>query len=158
MPSGFFVPSSLETWMWIPTISNTASPSTAEWGAGTDITNDIAEVSGFEAAAQFVETPTMQGGVVPKISGRQTLGDCNITFDEHSTYADNTPMTTMTEGTSAYIGISRYDKSPAAGDKVEIWPVTVAGINRKHTAGNEPAQYVIGYAVNAAPVKNAVLT
>lgn len=158
MPSGYFVPSSTEQWKWVPTVSNTASPTTVEYGAGTDITNDIAEVTGFEAAAQFVETPTMQGGVIAKISGRQTLGDCNITFDEHSTYADNTPMTTMTEGTSGYIVISRYTKTPAAAAKVEVWPVTVAGVNRKHTAGNEPAQYVIGFAVNAAPVKNAALS
>lgn len=158
MASGYFVPSSVEAWKFCATISNTASPTAAEWTSGTDITNDIATVTGFEAAAQFVETPTMQGGVVTKISGRQTLGDCSITFDEHLVSADNTILALLADGTTGYIVISRYTKTPAAGDKVEVWPVTVAGTNRNHTAANEPAQFTSGFAVTAVPQKNVSLT
>jgi hypothetical protein len=151
------VESVLEDWKFLPSISSQAAPTVAELAAGTDITNDIMAVTGFDAKAAFIDVPTMQGGVTAKITGRQTSGDSSLTFAEHTTFAANTIKAALAYGTSGFIVISRYTKTPIATSKVDVYPVKIGGNNRLRTADDAPAQYVVDFGVTAAPSIDGVV-
>lgn len=151
------IENTLEDWKFVPTIATPTAPTVAELGAGTDITNDITAVTGFDAKAAFKDVLTMQGGVAPKVTGRQTMSDSSITFAEHTTFAANTIKAALAFGTTGYVVISRYTKTPIATSKVDVYPVKVGGNNRLRTADDKEMEFVVDFGVTLAPSIDAVV-
>lgn len=146
-------------WMrFVPTIANKAAPTVAELGAGTDITPDIAELSGFEYSNSPIDTPDFANTFTPKIGGEDTSADSSITFYEHSTAVANAIKTALPKGTAGYVVLSPYTAlAPAAAQKVEVWPVTIIQNSRRWSAGNDAANFVVQFAPSATPNDNATV-
>lgn len=141
-----------ESWIFVLTIANAASPTAAEITAGTDITDDIRSVTGFGVDPGYVPVPTMKGGRAPKLTTAGVLQDSSLTMAEHSTYAANTIKQALADNTSGYIVISRYKKAPlAAADKVDVFPVTIGSNNRTHTVDDAPMEYTVSFGLTDDP-------
>jgi len=137
---------------FVLTISNTAAPTAAEVNAGTRLDTQIAEVAGFSFKNNPIDIPVMSTAFVGKINGEDTVEDSSLTFYEDS--VTNPILTAQAKGTNGYVVIfygGTAGASPAAGDKCEVWPATVASTARMYSAGNEAAKYQISYALTAQP-------
>jgi hypothetical protein len=142
---------------FVPTISNKAAPTVAEITAGTVLTASIAEMNGFTFSNNPIDTPDMSTAFVNKIPGEDSVDDSNIVFYEDDT--TDTLRTSQAKGTNGYIVTfpkGTAGASPAAADKAEVWPVTIASNSRQYTADNEAAKFQVVYAITAPPVEATV--
>ena len=73
----------------------------AEINAGTDLTAEIAEMSGFTVTSDSVDTPDLSNRFTAKIPGRITADDSSISFYASSTSAD--VRTVLPRDTAGYV-------------------------------------------------------
>lgn len=138
---------------WVPTIGNKAAPTTAEITAGTNLTPDIAEINGFEFSNSPISTPDMATSFTSQIGGEDTAGDSSITFYEDDT--TNTIKTALAKGTNGFVVFYPYGV-PASAAKCEVWPATITSNGREWSVGNDPARYMVSFAITAVPSLNSV--
>lgn len=139
---------------FIPTITVLSAPTTAQVTAGTNLTPQVAEVAGFTFTNNPISTPDMDNAYVSQIAGEDTGEASSITFYELRAATD-TIHDAQTKGLNGYIGIyygGIAGGTPAAADKLEVWPVSISSNARIYSAGNEAAQYRVAYAITGAPV------
>jgi len=143
---------------FVPTIASKTAPTAAEVTAGTNLTGQIAEMSGFTFSNSPIQTPDMSTKFVSQIPGEDSTEDSSITFYEDK--SSNPIRTALAKDTNGYIVIfsgGTAGANPAAADKCEVWPVTVSSNARRFSAGNEAAQYEVRFATTAEPADNATV-
>lgn len=128
------------------------APTDTEVIAGTELTDDIAEMNGFTFSNSPIQTPDLGTKFVGQIPGEDSTEDSSLVFYEDD--ASTTIKDALVKDTNGYIVIfpqGTAGASPANGDNVEAWPVTVSSNARKYTAGNEAAQFEVKFATTAPP-------
>lgn len=140
-----------------PTIANKSAPTTAEINAGIDLTGQMADISGFMFANSPIPTPDLATSFTTQIGGEDTADSSSFTFYEDDT--SNPIRTSQAKGVHGYILLfpKLAGASPATGDKCEVWPVVITGNNRQWSLGNDPARYVVSYAIEGVPVQDATV-
>lgn len=154
MPVARFMRKGITKIYLVPTITNTAAPTTAQITAGTNLTPQVAEVSGFTFTNNPISTPDMDTAYVSQIAGEDSGEASSITFYELRGGTD-TINAALTKGLNAYICIyyaGIAGATPAASDKLEVWPISVSSNARIYSAGNEAAQYRVAFAITGPPV------
>lgn len=145
---------------WVPTIASASLiPTTAEVTAGTNLTPSVADVNGFAFTNSPIDVPDLSTTFTSNIPGEDTAADSSLTFYEDTT--TNTLQTTLAKGVSGYIAIffsGTAGANPAAGDKAEVWPVQSTGPTREYSMGNDPARWMVAFAMTAPPNFSATLT
>lgn len=144
----------------VPTIaSGTLNATAAEVNAGTELTSEINEIGGFSFANNPIKTPDMSTAFVSQIAGEDSTEDSHITFYQRK--GTDTLRAAQPKGTAAYIVIL-YDgtagASPAAGDKCDVWPITIGSNAKMYSAGNDAATYKVTYILTAPPGVDKTLT
>lgn len=142
---------------FVPVIAG-AAPTVAEITGGTNLTPQIAEINGFNFTNNPIDTPDMASAFVGKIPGEDTVDNSSITFYEDDT--TNPIKTSQAKGTVGHIVIAYQGligATPAAGDKVDIWPCIIASNSRMYSAGNESAKYQVVYTLTEAPAEEATV-
>jgi hypothetical protein len=142
---------------WVPTIATKTAPTAAEITAGTPLTPEIAEINGFEFTNNPIDTPDMSSAFVGKINGEDSVDASSIVFYEQD--GVNAIKTAQAKGNVGHVVIfyaGTAGANPAAADKCEVWPATVASNARKYTAENQAAQYQVTYSLTAAPSEATV--
>lgn len=137
---------------FVPTITNTASPTVAQLAAGTELTCEVAEISGFAFQNNPIDVPDMCAEFVKKIPGEDTADDSEMTFYEDDT--SNPLLVTLAKGQQGYIVFFPYGTggaNPIAGDDCEVWPVSVAKTTREWSAGNDPARFMTTFTITNVP-------
>lgn len=133
----------------IPTIGNPNSPTRIEIDGGTNISVDIAEIGGFQLSNSPIAVPNLADTFTGQINGEDTVSDSSITFYDHQADADQTIRPLLAKGITTYLGLLPYGDVPAA--RMEVWHVRSTGVNGEWTVGNDPARFVIGFAVLSRP-------
>lgn len=138
-----------------PTIADKDAPTEAELASATELSCDMAEISGFSFSNNPIDVPDMCAVFVAKIPGEDTAEDSSMTFyEDDGGFAANTIKSTLAKGTEGYILIFPYGlagATPAAGDECETWPVSVASNTREFSAGNEPARFMVEFTITGVP-------
>lgn len=143
---------------FVSTIADIDAPTEAEMAAGTDITCDVAEISGFSFSNSPIDVPDMCSPFVKSIPGEDTAEDSSITFYEDNT--SNPTRTLLLKGVEGYMALFPYGVTggaPSAGDELEVWPVSVASSTREWSAGNEPARFMVEFTITDVPDQDAVV-
>ena len=83
-----YVPEGTRKIYWCPTIVTQASPTRAELNGGTDLTNEIAEITGFTVTSDTVDVPDLSGRFTAKVAGRINAADSALRFYASSNSAD----------------------------------------------------------------------
>ena len=141
---------------FVSSIATAASPTVVEMAAGTDISCDVAEITGFAFQNNPIDTPDMCAEFVAKIPGEDTADDSEMTFYEDDT--SNPLLTTLAKGVEGNIVFFPYGiggANPIAGDDCEVWPVSVAKTTREWSAGNDAAKFMTTFTITAEPGLNA---
>lgn len=144
---------------WVPTIASAALiPTAAEVIAGSALLK-VSDIAGFAFTNAPIPTPDLDSTFTSNIPGEDTAADSSLTFDEDTT--TNALQTTLAKGVAGYVVIffaGTAGAAPAAGDKAEVWPAQSTGPHRLYTLGNDPARWMVQFAMTAPPNFSATLT
>lgn len=134
------------------TIANIASPTRAELNAGTDISPEVAAVSGWQPTRNFLDAPDLNSAFIPKVSAGLEAGDSSINLYASSNSVDARTLLPM--DTSGFI-VFLYE-GDVAGRKMNVFPVKVGSDAQEFDLGNV-AVLVFQFAITANPARNVTV-
>lgn len=139
---------------YIPTIAATnLTPTRAEMNAGTDLSAEIADISGWSVTSSFIDTPDYSTQFTGKITGRTEADDSSITFYESQNSVD--VRTVLPRNTTGYI--MWLDGGDVAGQKADVFPVKVGSNAKQRTTDDEAAMIEVQFAVTRTPAENVTI-
>jgi hypothetical protein len=78
-------------------------------------------------------------------------------FHRDAVSGSDTAWSTLPRGTNGYIVVGRFGLTPAAAQRVEVWPISVISREMMDTADNETQKFTVTCAVPTAPNDIAVV-
>jgi hypothetical protein len=120
-PTLRYIPPGVRKVYWAATIATQASPTAAEINAGIDLTNEIAEINGFQMSSDTADVPDLASRFTAQVPGRITAADSSITFYADST--SNDVRTVLPRDTAGFVLM--LPEGNTAGRKMDVWPVKV---------------------------------
>jgi hypothetical protein len=147
-----YIPPGTRKIYWVTTISNYLSPTRAELNAGTDLSAEIAEMSGFSVTSDSVDTPDLSSRFTSKIPGRITADDSSMSFYASSTSSD--VRTVLPRDTAGFVVI--LPEGDTTGQRMDIFPAKVAS-TAVDTAMEDPAKINVSFTVTKVPALNVVI-
>jgi hypothetical protein len=137
---------------FVTTIATQASPTRAEINAGTDLTDEIAEMSGFAVSSDQAEVPDMASRFTGKIPGRITADDSSIRFYASST--SNDVRTVLPRDTAGFVLTLWEGDVPT--QKMDVWPVKVGSAAVQPTI-DDPASILVQFTITKIPSQNVTI-
>src|SRR6478672_9013960 len=114
---------------YLPSVASTSLiPTRAEMNAGTDLSPEIADWTGWVVTGVQINTPDLSTVFETSISGRVSAAKSSITFYASKTGVDVTAILPRT--TTGFI--QWLDGGDISGNQCEVYPITVLanGIDR----------------------------
>ncbi len=137
--------------LFCTTIANPDAPTFAELDAGTDLSRDLSDWSGWTVATAFIDTPALKERFVGQLPGRITAEASSISFYEDRLQVDLRAL--MPRDALGYIVIADGGLASAVGD---VFKVQVASVAKMRSMDNA-AQLKIDYAILTEPSEDVVL-
>lgn len=145
---------------FVAAVANQAAPTTTELGGGillqTVITAD--GLMGFEATTAEVDTTSLASTFDTKTIGRDSFSGTGLRLKKQT--SGDTAYTTLTRGTTGYIVIRRdvaETTAWAAGQAVEVYPITCGQSRFLPPEGNSVRKYEVPTMITAAPTLRATV-
>src|SRR5690554_291076 len=131
---------------WVPTVADITAPERTELDAGTDLTPEIAAMSGWEVAADRVAVPDLGTRFTGRISGRVNPGDAQITFYASQDTADVRDV--LARGDKGFVYIA--DGGDVPTQKARVFAVEVSAVTPTvDVAGTEAARIMVDFSITA---------
>lgn len=138
-------------WYWVVTIANINAPSGAELNAGTDLSPEVMDSSGFGVQTTQIDAPDVANRFTAKIPGIQNAADSSLTMYQSETGTDARQL--MPEGAVGNICI--FPGGHVTARKMSVWPVRVAGIEYVYSSsGDAPDTMVFSFSPTRVPSQN----
>lgn len=139
---------------WVVTISNYLSPSRAELNAGTDLSPQLMDGSGWTASSEQIDAPDMATRFTSKIAGAITAEDSSLTMYASKNGVDARQL--MPQDAAGFI-VLLYG-GDTTGNKMDVWPVTVSSVAKQISfQGDAPDTLVITYSPSSVPASNVTI-
>lgn len=139
---------------WVVTVSNYLSPTRSELNAGTDLSPQIMDASGWSVSSDQIDAPDMANRFTSKIPGAISADDSSLTMYASKNGVDARSL--MPRDTPGYIVI--LFGGDTSGNKMDVWPVTVASVAKQISVqGSDPDTLVISYTPTAPPAENVTI-
>jgi hypothetical protein len=139
---------------WVVSIATQATPSRSELNAGTDLSNEVAEINGFQVVSESVDTPDLSGRFVPKIPGRINADDSSINFYASST-GFNDARSVLVLDSQGYIVIMDGGDVSTTG-RMDVYQCKVAAHGKLRTL-EDPAMTQANFTILRQPSENVVI-
>jgi hypothetical protein len=136
---------------WVPTIADRAAPTRIELDAGTDLSPQIADASGWSVSSEQIQTPDLATRYTSTIPGSISAEDSSLTM-----YASRNGVDARSLMPRDAIGhIVLLHGGDVAGNKMDVYPVTVSSVSKQMQVGGGDADtIVVSYAITAEPSEN----
>lgn len=139
---------------WLPACANIASPTRAELNAGTDLSPQIMDGSGFSVKSDQIDAPDMATRFTSKIAGSITAEDSSLTMYASKTGVDARQL--MPQDTAGFIVILYGGDVP--GQKMDVWPVVIASVSKQISfQGGDPDTLVFAFSPTAVPASTVTI-
>lgn len=140
---------------FLPAVASTSLiPTRAEMNAGTDLSPEIADWTGWIVTGVQINTPDLSTVFETSISGRVSAAKSSITFYASKTGVDVTAILPRT--TTGFI--QWLDGGDISGNQCEVYPITVLanGIDRdnKMTLAD---RVMVDFAITKTPAQNVTI-
>jgi hypothetical protein len=133
---------------WVPTIASQASPSRAELNAGTDLTPQVMDRSGWAVSTADIETPDGASRYTSTIPGNITAEESSLTMYMDKEGVDARAL--MPRDQAGFIVI--LDGGDIAANKMDVYPVRVASHSKnREVQGSAADTIVIRYSITSEP-------
>jgi hypothetical protein len=148
-----YVPTGIRKIYYCPAIANTSSPTRTELTTnGTNLTPQIAEMSGFTVSSDTVDVPDLANRFVGKLPGAITAEDSSIRFYASQNSVD--VRSVLPRDTAGFI-VCLWE-GDVATQKCDIFPVKVAATSMQ-TAIDEAASIEVSFTVTSTPIVNVTI-
>ncbi|NUR28506.1 MAG: hypothetical protein HOV76_32390 [Hamadaea sp.] len=141
----FFQPGIVKVY-WLPAVAAT-SPTRAEITAGTNLTPELDDWSGWSYSTTFIETKDASSRVSPKLAGRVSLDDSSMTFNGSQNGLDI--RTVLTINTSGFVLIC--DGGDVPTQPAELFPSTVGAVVPVRSLDSDAFKVRIDFGVTNLP-------
>lgn len=139
---------------WVVTISNYLSPSRAELNAGTDLSPQLMDASGWTVSSEQIDAPDMATRFTSRIPGAITAEDSSLTMYASKNGVDARAL--MPQDAAGFIVI--LFGGDIASNKMDVWPVSVASVAKQLSVqGDAPDTLVISYSPTNVPAQNVTI-
>lgn len=140
---------------YLPTVASALFiPTRAEMNAGTDLSSELADWTGWMVAGAQIATPDLSTVFESQISGRVSANKSTLVFYASKTGLDVTSLLPRT--TTGFI--MWLDGGDISGNQAEVYPVTVManGLDRdnKMTAAD---RVTVEFAITRQPAQNVTI-
>jgi hypothetical protein len=127
---------------FVPTIADLTAPTRLEIDAGTDLTAEIAAMTGWEVSADRVAVPDLGTRFTGRISGRVNPGDAQIVFYASQDTADVRDL--LARGDAGHIWIG--DGGDVPTQKARVFEVDVSAVTPTiDVGGTEGARVMVDF-------------
>lgn len=145
---------------WASTIANINAPTVAELTAAADYTKRITpDGLKLDPSTADVDTSSLASTFDTKTVGRVGF-DTELTFKRGDNPTDDAPYATLKYGVSGFLVVRRgvaYATAWAAGQKVEVYPITCGEPANTAPAANEVMKFVSPMKVTDSPATAATV-
>lgn len=138
--------------IWAPSVANIAAPTRAEINAGTDLSDEISAVNGWEVTGNTEDAPALGSVFVAKVSSTTTAGDSSLTFYQDATSVD--VRSVLSRGSTGYV-IWMWE-GDVADYLADVFPVKVTSVS-KQTDVSSVAQLMANFAITREPAENVTI-
>lgn len=135
-----------------PTISNKSAPSRAELNAGTDLSNEVAEIEGWMVQSETIDTPALGTRFNAKIDGIISSDDSSLMFYASSDSVD--VRTLLPRGTNGFV--VWLDEGDVATRKMDVFPVRVTATPKERNMDGA-ARIQAQFAITSEPAENVTV-
>jgi hypothetical protein len=128
-------------------------PTRAEIDAGTDLSDEIADISGWMLQGAEIETPDLGSKFNKKIPGRTSVDDSSLTF-----YADQRGVdvrSVLPRGTNGFIVFA--DGGDVTGALADVFPIRVRSVGKVRSVGDEAGRLTTSFSVTKQPAEDVAL-
>lgn len=144
----------LSDYVWVVAIANYLAPTRAEINAGTSLKAVVSDASGFSVTSEQIETPVLAERFTTKIPGAITAEDSTLTVMSSKTGTD--AGTLMPQDSVGFILVMHG--GDVAGQKMDVWPVTVSSVSRQMSIQGDAANMkVVTFSPTAVPAVNVTI-
>ncbi|GII88282.1 hypothetical protein Ssi03_62720 [Sphaerisporangium siamense] len=141
-------------WYFVPAISNKSAPTRLELNAGTDLTGEVADSSGWTTTGDTIEAPDGNSVFIAQVAGPVKADDSSLTI-----YADptgNDARTLLPRGTTGFV--VRLGGGDTAGRKMDVFPIRVKTVGKQYGGtATEPAKLEISFAITSTPAEDVTI-
>lgn len=134
------------------TLIDPSAPTSVELSAGTDLTPDWADWSGWSVSTEFIDMPGLQDRFVSQLPGRISAEASSISFYADSGGADLREL--MPRDSHGYVVIA--DGGITTPNVADIFEVQVAAVSKLRSA-DDAAKIKFDYAILSEPNEDVVL-
>lgn len=139
---------------WVPAIASYASPTRSELNAGTDLTPQLMDSSGWAVSSEQIDTPDAANRFTSKIPGAITADDSSLTMYASKNGVDARSL--MPQDATGYIVLLLGGDT--TGNKMDVWPVTVASVAKQISLqGSDADTLLISYSPTSVPAQNVTI-
>lgn len=138
---------------FVPTIADKSAPTRLELNAGTDLSPEIADLSGWVIGGEDVATPDLGTRFTSNIPGREAADDSSLTL-----YADKEGVdvrATLPAGTNGYV--VWLDGGDVAANKMDVYPIRVRSVGKMRNLQNEAAKIQVQFSITSKPASNVAV-
>lgn len=147
-----YIPTGTRQYVWVATIADPSAPTSSEITAGTDLTGEIAKVSGFVATANTVDVPDAKNLFTAKVPGRSTADNSSLELYVSSTSTDARSL--LTAGLNGFIVI--FPEGIHTSNKMDVWPVRINSASKPNDI-EVGATLMVEFSVTSAPHENLAI-
>lgn len=139
---------------WVPTISNKAAPTRPELNAGTDLSTQLADSSGWSVKSNQIEAPDLSTRYTATIPGVITAEDSSLTLYSSKNGVDARAL--MPRDAVGFI--VWMDGGDIASNKMDVFPVTVSSVSKQRQVdGGKADTLQISYAITSQPAEDVTV-
>ncbi|NCT90254.1 hypothetical protein GXB85_04705 [Cellulomonas sp. APG4] len=143
----FFAPE-ISVVTFVPTIASAALAYTRiELDAGTNLTQEIADLSGWQLTGGEIPTPDLGSRFTSSIPGRQTADASSLTF--YADLAGDDVRTVLTQGLNGFMIF--MDGGDVPTQPSDVFPCRVNTVGKVRSVGDAAHQLTIGFTITRKP-------
>jgi hypothetical protein len=144
----FFAPEISKVYITPAVVATTGIPTRTEIEAGHDITDEIADLSGWLQTSGSIATPDLGHRFIGSIPGRKTISDSSITF--YASLDGKDIREVLTEGMNVHVVFA--DGGDVVAFPADCYPARVASIGKVRSTGENAFQLTITFTITRPPV------
>jgi hypothetical protein len=129
-------------------------PTAAELGAGIRLSDDVADIAGWNVTSGFIDTPDLGSRYTSRITGRTSSDDSSITF--YASEDTNDVRKILPRQTKGFIVVADGGYG-AATDIADVFPVEVGSVGKVRSVSDTAMQLTIQFAIKQQPAEDVVL-
>lgn len=150
-----YIPPGVRQYVWVETLADKTAPTRTEIDAGTDLTAEIADVSGFSVSSDTVDAPDLASRFTSKVPGMITADDSELDIylsKDPGTNGD--ARTLLTRDAEGFVVIfPEGDDGGTNNHLMDVFPATVSSAAIQPDI-DKPGTLIVNFTITDEPAQN----